>query len=244
MPTTASTWQADVSEQVGHADGFESTTQRVGRPQPAVGIGQDRPRRHVPAGQDLPQHGAEPAGHQDGDQPARSDDGRQRGHHRGRIVDGLQQVVAQHQVRLAGRNDGAELVRVGLDSGDQVVDPGVLGAAVQDGQRVHRGIDDGHPTAKAGQRNRPGAASAAHVDDLRAGHARHEVRQHGVDRIAGDRPAHVAHRTPFRAVTAPPRPLVAPTAPRWTAVAQRNPRALTAAYPRPFESRDHPRIRR
>ena len=75
--------------------------------------------------------------------------------------------------------------------------PASCARAVQDGQGVHRGVDDGDRATADGQRNRPGAAAAADVDHpRRPAHPTDEAASASVDRIAADRPALFDHRTP------------------------------------------------
>ena len=80
--------------------------------------------------------------------------------------------------------------------GDPVGDPGVLGPAVQDRQRVHRGVDHGHRAAGIASGTArvplPPPTSTTRGDSTAAD----QRDQRRVDRIAADRPALFDHRTP------------------------------------------------
>ena len=131
------------------------------------------------------------------------------------IVDLFQQVMAQHQIGLPGRHHVRQEFGICLHAGDPVGDPGVLGPAVQDREGVRRRVDDGDQAAVDGQRNCPGAAATADVDDpgrrigpgSDTGTDKRDQRQ--IHRVATDLAALFDHRTPPADVpgrSAPPRP--------------------------------------
>ena len=109
----------------------------------------------------------------------------------GRVLDHLQDPVAEHQV---GRVDQArEVGEVALLAGDPVGDPALAGAAVEGSQGVRAGVDDLDGVAELGQRHGEPTGATADVDDagLAAGgvvalqHAAYAVPHHaGADGLA------------------------------------------------------------
>ncbi len=82
----------------------------------------------------------------------------------------LEHAVAEHQVGAARLDDleqpgGVALHRAHLDAG-------LAGPALQRGQRVRAGVDDGDPVAELGERDGEPAGAAADVQDVEAGGSR------------------------------------------------------------------------
>ena len=117
----------------------------------------------------------------------------------GRVVDDLEQAVAQHEVRRAGRDDVAERVRIPLHRANPVVHPGVARPALQRGQGVRAGVDDRHHAPESRERHRPRAAAAADVQ-----HPRRDPGPGGAepgDLGCEDTPGGAAHRATPRTLS-------------------------------------------
>ncbi|OLB80459.1 MAG: hypothetical protein AUI14_06700 [Actinobacteria bacterium 13_2_20CM_2_71_6] len=156
------------AQQRGGAVGVETPPQLVRRAGPPVRVGQ-RGGGDVQVAAHRPgQDGGGPVGDQDAGRATRAQRGGQRRDHLGRVVDDLQQTVAQDQVDAGGGGQFGQPVAVALDRGDPVGDPGVGGPAGQRGQRVRAGIDHGHPVPGLGQRDGEAAGAAADVEDQQA----------------------------------------------------------------------------
>ncbi|CAM5638711.1 hypothetical protein SGLAM104S_02450 [Streptomyces glaucescens] len=84
----------------------------------------------------------------------------------GRVVDVLQDAVAEHRVVAAALGHVEQAVGVALHSAHPVGDAGLGGAALQGEQRVGAGVDDGDPVAEAGDGHREVAAAASGVEDV------------------------------------------------------------------------------
>src|SRR5205814_1711624 len=90
------------AQQRGGAVGVETPPQLVGRAGPPVRVGQ-RGGGHVQVAAHRPgQDGGGPVGDQDAGRATGAQRGGQRGDHLGRVVDDLQQAVAQDQVGAGG----------------------------------------------------------------------------------------------------------------------------------------------
>ena len=102
---------------------------------------------------------------------------RERGQRGGRVVDDLQDAVAEHHVgpllltRLftgVGQQVGQQVGQVleaALATGDPVGDTALVGSTGQDREGVRAGVDDHHPVAELGDPDREPAGAAADVDD-------------------------------------------------------------------------------
>ena len=86
---------------------------------------------------------------------------RQRGR---RVVDDLEDAVAEHHVGAAGRDQVEQAGQVALPAGDPVGDPALLRAPGQDRQGVGARVDDGDLVAELGDPDREPAGAAADVD--------------------------------------------------------------------------------
>ena len=84
-----------------------------------------------------------------------------------RVVDDLEQAVAQHEVRRAGRYDVEERVHVALHRADTVVHPRVARPTLQRRQGVRAGVDDRYRAAERRERHRPRTAAPADVEHAR-----------------------------------------------------------------------------
>ena len=103
----------------------EPAAQRVVRAEAAVGVGEQRPCLGQTAGHRARQHRRVPPRRQHGHRRTGIGGHGERRDGPDRVVDDLEQAVAQHEVRRAGRDDVAERVHIALHRADAVVHPGV-----------------------------------------------------------------------------------------------------------------------
>ena len=105
-------------------------------------------------------------GDEQAEHPAGAQHPADRGERGGRVVDDLEDAVAEHDVGLAGLGDVEQVAEVALLAGDPVGHPGLAGAPVEGGQGVGAGVDDGDPVAEPGERDGEAAGAAADVEDV------------------------------------------------------------------------------
>ena len=74
--------------------------------------------------------------------------------------------MAQHHVGAGGAGDVEQVGQVALLRRRPVGDAGLAGPAVEGGQGVGAGVDDGDPVAELGQRDREAAGAATDVEDV------------------------------------------------------------------------------
>ena len=129
--------------------------------------------------QGLGQHGRVPLGHQQTERSTRSQDTRHGGERLLGVVDHLEHLVADHQIRTRGADHVDELGGIALDRRHPVGQTLLGRTPLQRGQRVRTGIDDPHPVAARPQLHRHPAGAATQVHDVPAGMVDRPVGQLG-----------------------------------------------------------------
>ena len=85
------------------------------------------------------------------------------------ILDHLEHLVADHEIRTGGADHLDQLRGVTLDRRHPVGQTLLGGAALQRGQRVRAGVDDPYPVADGSQLHRHAARAATQVHDVATG---------------------------------------------------------------------------
>ena len=116
------------------------------------------------AGERLGQDRAAAVGDHDARRAARAQDGGDRCEDLRRIVDLLEDAVAQHEIGALGRDERRELVAVALHAADKIGDAGIDGTTAKARQRVRAGVDDRDPMSGLRERHGEAAGAAADVD--------------------------------------------------------------------------------
>ena len=166
--------------------GVQPPAQRVVRAEPAVRVGQQRPRLGQPAAEGPAQHRRVPAGDQHrhrrtrGRWPGAARPPRPRRRRPPRAARGR----APGRRRRPGPTSASASTSP-CTAVTSSAHPGVAGPPLQRGQRVGAVVDDGDRAAEPGQRHRPGPAAAADVE--------HPGRRRGT---RGPQPAHLGRERP------------------------------------------------
>jgi len=179
----------------------EPAGQRVVVAGPAGRVVQDAPRFAEPAGQCPGQHGAEALRDEQAEQPSRAQRGKGVVDRGGRVVDVLQDAVAEHQVGAGGADRRHDLAGVSLLGVDPVGDACLGRTALQRGERVRAGVEHHDPVPQPGDRDGETAGATADVHDVELPTARGgplgDQRVEGVPDDGGpDRRARVAAQGP------------------------------------------------
>ena len=109
-----------------------------------------------------------PLGDQQAEHAAGAEHLGDRGQRGGRVVDDLEHAVAQHHVGTVAAGDVEQGGQVALLAADPVGHAALAGPAVQGGQGVRAGVDDGDPVAELGDPDGEAAGAAADVEDVAA----------------------------------------------------------------------------
>ncbi len=99
------------------------------------------------------------------ERPAGAQGRGERGQRGRRVLDDLQDAVAEHHVGPAVRDQVGQRAQVALASADPVGDAALVGATREDGQRVGAGVDDHHLVAELGDPDREAAGASPDVED-------------------------------------------------------------------------------
>jgi len=125
-------------------------------------VGEQIDRRGDVAGECLGQDRAAAVGDHDARRAARTQDGGDRCEDLRRIVDLLEDAVAQYEIGTLGCDECRELVAVALHAIDKIGDASIDGTTAKAGQRIGAGVDDRDPMS--GPRERHGEAAGAATD--------------------------------------------------------------------------------
>ena len=73
--------------------------------------------------------------------------------------------MAAHEISIGARMDLEQVCRIALHGHDPLSDPGVASPAMERGQSVEAGVDDGDVVTELGKRNGHAAGAAAKIEN-------------------------------------------------------------------------------